>query len=402
MAAIQTVNVAIPAVPSSYTTPSAPSTSRLSPPHPSGHRTLLPVGPAYVNHLRLSLHHAHNFSSLDKHLEAERERLAAINAVANPEVDDLGVGSEDEDEEVLSLDPKEWKKHDYYKVLGLSHLRHRATPEQIKWANRKKVLKHHPDKKAASAAPPSDSAFLAGVNLNTNDDAFFKCIAKAYEVLSNPEKRRQFDSVDPTFIDMEEDLPSEKEVKSKNFDFFKTFTHVFDLYSRFSKAQPVPGLGHIDSTKEEVEGFYDFWYNFDSWRSFEWLDKEVNEGSDSRDDKRYTEKKNKTERARRKKEDIAKVRGLVDLALSADPRIKRIKQQEKEAREAKKKGVSKTGPVKKSKAEEEAEKKKLEEEARAKEEAEAAARAEAKKAKAAAANAAKKARRQQRAAEEGA
>lgn len=42
----------------------------------------------------------------------------------------------------------------------------------------------------------------------------------------------------------------------------------------------------------------------------------------SRDDKRYTEKKNKTERARRKKEDIARVRGLVDLALSLDPRIK--------------------------------------------------------------------------------
>ena len=44
--------------------------------------------------------------------------------------------------------------------------------------------------------------------------------------------------------------------------------------------QPVPGLGHVDSTKDEVEGFYDFWYNFDSWRSFEWYDKEVNEGSD--------------------------------------------------------------------------------------------------------------------------
>jgi hypothetical protein len=36
----------------------------------------------------------------------------------------------------------------------------------------------------------------------------------------------------------------------------------------------------VTSTKEEVEGFYDFWYNFDSWRSFEWYDKEVNEGSD--------------------------------------------------------------------------------------------------------------------------
>ena len=122
--------------------------------------------------------------------------------------------------------------------------------------------------------------------------------------------------------------------KNKDLDFFKTLAPVFELYSRFSKVQPVPGLGHIDSSKEEVEGFYDFWYNFDSWRSFEWLDKEVNEGSDryvfpntylgasdsnfcncSRDDKRYTEKKNKSERARRKKEDIAKLRGLVDMTL---------------------------------------------------------------------------------------
>ena len=62
------------------------------------------------------------------------------------------------------------------------------------------------------------------------------------------------------------------------------------------------------------------------------MDKEVNEGSDryvliyrplnlcllvyiSRDDKRYTEKKNKSERARRKKEDTAKLRGLVDMTL---------------------------------------------------------------------------------------
>lgn len=253
-----------------------------------------------MNHLRLSLHHSHNFSSLDKHLQAEAEKLAQKNKGAENTQDDLGVGSEEEDDSILNLDPKEWKKHDYYKVLGLSHLRHKATPEQIKWAHRKKVLKHHPDKKAATTGSKEDkSQFLAGVNLNTNDDAFFKCISKAHEVLSNPEKRRQFDSVDPAFLEAEEDMPGEKEVKvrsrlllsgrghangglqSKNFDFFKTFTHVFDLYSRFSKIQPVPGLGHIDSTKEEVESFYDFWYNFDSWRSFEWLDKEVNEGSDS-------------------------------------------------------------------------------------------------------------------------
>lgn len=103
--------------------------------------------------------------------------------------------------------------------------------------------------------------------------------------------------------------------KDPNEAFFKEMAPFFELYSRFSRTQPVPQLGSPDASKEEVEGFYDFWYNIDSWRSFEWLDKEINEGSDNRDDKRYTEKKNKTERARRKKEDTAKVRGLVDLAL---------------------------------------------------------------------------------------
>jgi hypothetical protein len=74
------------------------------------------------------------------------------------------------------------------------------------YIDRKKVLKHHPDKKVSSATPPTNSLQFSGIN--TNDDAFFKCIQKAHEVLSHPEKRRQFDSVDPTFIEWEEDLPS--------------------------------------------------------------------------------------------------------------------------------------------------------------------------------------------------
>jgi hypothetical protein len=63
-------------------------------------------------------------------------------------------------------------------------------------------------------------------------------------------------------------------------DFFKEFGPVFEREARFSKKEPVPMLGAIDATKDEVEGFYNFWYNFDSWRSFEYMDKEVNEGSD--------------------------------------------------------------------------------------------------------------------------
>lgn len=76
------------------------------------------------------------------------------------------------------------------------------------------MLKHHPDKKASTTtATTSNSLFLAGVNQNTNDDAFFKCIQKAHEVLTNSEKRRQFDSVDPDFLEHEEEIPTAADFK---------------------------------------------------------------------------------------------------------------------------------------------------------------------------------------------
>ncbi|KAF9269538.1 DnaJ-domain-containing protein [Marasmius fiardii PR-910] len=348
--------------PKSYTLPQA-SKARISAPTTS---RLLPTGPAYLSHLRLTLNHNNSFEEQDVHDEKERQRFEELQAASMNGEDDLGVGDEPETEDLLSLDPKEWKKHDYYAVLGLSHLRHKATPEQIKIAHRKKVLKHHPDKKVTSTSEPTTSSLL-GLNLNTNDDAFFKCIQKAHEVLTHPEKRRQFDSVDPEFIEQAEDVPTA--AAAKKMDFFKTFGPVYEREARFSRIQPVPMLGDFNASKEHVEGFYDFWYNFDSWRSFEWWDKEVNEGSDNRDDKRYTEKKNKSERARRKKEDTARLRQIVDLTLSLDPRIKRIKEEEKAARDAKK--LARSQPAsgtntgantpKKSKQEEEEEKRKQEE-----------------------------------------
>ena len=143
----------------------------------------------------------------------------------------------------------------------------------------------------------------------------------------------------------------------------------------------------MEDTKIQVESFYEFWYNFDSWRSYEYNDKEVNEGADryenfiiifkrahsdeifsySRDDKRYAEKKNKADRAKAKKDDITRVRELVDKALSTDPRIKKFKAEEKAAREAKR-NKGKPGGVGSGMTKAQLEAKKKEEEAKAKEE----------------------------------
>jgi DnaJ family protein C protein 2 len=92
--------------------------------------------------------------------------------------------------------------------------------------------------------------------------------------------------VDPHFLLLEDDVPTASQFKPTkpgkdvSKQFFAGFAPVFEREARFSKKQPVPMLGGVLDTKETVEAFYDFWYNFDSWRSFEYLDKEINEGSD--------------------------------------------------------------------------------------------------------------------------
>ena len=74
-------------------------------------RTLLTVGPAYLAHVRRSVHN-HAFEEHDKYAEEERKRKEA-HANGENEEDDLGVGEEEEPEDLLALDPKEWKVSRY-------------------------------------------------------------------------------------------------------------------------------------------------------------------------------------------------------------------------------------------------------------------------------------------------
>ncbi|KAJ3092035.1 hypothetical protein HK102_011383 [Quaeritorhiza haematococci] len=295
-----------------------------------------PAGQAFVGLIRRKRH---------KRTLSEDEQIEAALASANEE--DVSAQEEEEETwELLQSDPLQWKEQDHYAILGISKLRWNATDDDIKRAYRRKVLKHHPDKKASTTG-------------STNDDSFFKCIQKAWEVLGDPVKRRQWDSVDPTF---DESIPSAK-LKG---DFFAVYGPVFESEARFSKVTPVLPLGTAESSKEEVEAFYDFWYNFDSWRSFEAYDEEDPENAESRDEKRFLERRNKAARAKRKKEDNSRIARLVEQALKNDPRIAKFKEQEKAAKEAKKRERELA-----ARAVEEEAKRKAEEEQLAREKAEA-------------------------------
>uniref|UniRef100_A0A3Q1FYH1 DnaJ homolog subfamily C member 2 n=1 Tax=Acanthochromis polyacanthus TaxID=80966 RepID=A0A3Q1FYH1_9TELE len=174
-----------------------------------------------------------------------------------------------------TLDPKDWKNQDHYAVLGLPHLRYKATQKQIKAAHKLIVLKHHPDKRKA-----------AGEQIVEGDNDYFTCITKAIEVLSDPVKRRAFDSVDPTFDNA---VPSKSEGKE---NFFDVFTAVFERNARWSSKKHVPKLGTIESSFEEVDNFYSFCKSEKTRNSRTWM-------------------KRKRRRAQRKKEEMNRIRTLV-------------------------------------------------------------------------------------------
>ncbi|MCX7779122.1 MAG: molecular chaperone DnaJ [Patescibacteria group bacterium] len=72
---------------------------------------------------------------------------------------------------------------DYYKILGVSR---DASPEEIKRAYRELVQKYHPDK-------------YYGKPEYKEMNEKFKQINEAYQVLSDPEKRRMYDQYGPAF-----------------------------------------------------------------------------------------------------------------------------------------------------------------------------------------------------------
>ena len=248
---------------------------------------------------------------------------------------------------------KKENRKDLYALLGLQHERHLATENDIRKAYRKAALEHHPDKKRA--ASQHDLALLQ------ENEERFKAIQDAYETLSDPAKRREFDSLDP----FDDSLPKESACANSPEEFIRQFSAAFARNSKWSVKQPVPRFPEaLDASDAEVDAFYAFWFSFKSWREFPHPDEEDVEQAESRYERRWIEKHNAKLREDGRKAEIRRINEFVGLAHRLDPRMVARREAEKAEKERVKAEKEKAREARRA------------EEARLKAEAEARAKAE--------------------------
>lgn len=120
---------------------------------------------------------------------------------------------------------------DYYDILGVSK---NASNEEIKKAYRKLASKYHPDK--------------AG-----GDEARFKEINEAYQVLSDRQKRAQYDQFGHAFEQ------AQSQGGFTGFNGFRDFSAYADAFDSFRKAQ---GEGGFEFKFEDLGGFGDIFSDF--------------------------------------------------------------------------------------------------------------------------------------------
>merc|ERR1712226_120173 len=307
-------------------------------PPPTAERTFLATNAEYITaHVNYSKH------SLD--FEQWRESIASKYRKEQKLRDkNLHVEADEEDEEdddeavdeevyavipdnydfsiqspLKSLDPRMWRDHDHYKVLGLNEFRWATRPEDIKRAHRQLVLKYHPDKGRVN---------LTDKDINRAD--LFSCLTKSFEFLQQKKLRRSYDSYDPEFDD---DIPSKS--KSPNHQFYDIFGPCFKNNSRWSR-HLIPDMGDENSTLEDVDAFYNAWYEFESWREFTYEKLEDLDRAENAWERRCIQHENARENKQKRKEEVKRIRSLVDNAYASDPRIKKFQAEERAKKEAEK------------------------------------------------------------------
>ena len=255
--------------------------------------------------------------------------------------------------DLLTMSERKLSKLTYYQVLQRSLPMHAST-EDIRKAYHKACLKYHPDKTGRG-----------------EEDEVFLLVKTAFDTLSDPMKRRSYDST----CAFDESIPKEG-VEEK--DFYDVYGPVFERNLRFASFndparnikddadkgsagkkkgknnkknknksnnnssgnangnktdEKCPPFGNDDTPLEVVHSFYEFWVHFDSWRDFSLkAEKETEhdlEAADSRDEKRWMKQEIDRKVKKMKREEMARINLLVERAMAADPRLRREKERER-------------------------------------------------------------------------
>lgn len=208
---------------------------------------------------------------------------------------------------------------DYYEILELTDVvPNEVTYDMIKKKYNQLVLQYHPDKN-----PDADSEI-------------FENIQKAYETLSDPDKKSIYDS---EF--MSNDEYDDFDIELYPFEsLYKKFGPVYEYLGRFSVVKPVPKLGNEDTPYSEVEQFYKFWRNdYSSWRDFSYCDEynaEDLESAENRLERRWMNRQNENSRRKMKKYERNFVEELINFTYKNDTRIKLHNEAEKERKKQEK------------------------------------------------------------------
>ncbi|CCW64463.1 unnamed protein product [Phytomonas sp. EM1] len=197
----------------------------------------------------------------------------------------------------------------WYDVLKLEQ-QEGATDEQIRQAYKRCCLETHPDKQ------------------KDHSDELFKKVQRAFDILGDPDARRSYDSSRP-FDDSIPDAVVEESM------FYRTFGPVFERNKKWSIEKDLPSLGNDTTAYPNVVRFYDRWSTYQSWRDFSHV-AELSEIDDSmcREERRYYMRENERQLAQHHRQELKRIRTLVERARKNDPRLRR-KRDEDEAKRKK-------------------------------------------------------------------
>ncbi|GMH64203.1 hypothetical protein TrST_g678 [Triparma strigata] len=212
-----------------------------------------------------------------------------------------------------------------YDVLG--GLPFTVTPEDVKKAYHQACLTYHPDKTGL-----------------TEDDPVFLSVKKAFDTLSDPAKKRTYDSS----ANFDDSIPPADCPERK---FYAMFGDCFKRNERFAVIKSVkkqrrkstskkddkppvdpnycPPFGDDNTPIDQVNQFYSYWINFESWRDFTLAaskkkDHDV-EAAEGRDEKRWMMNEIRSEATKMKKAEVKRISDLLERAMNLDPRLRREK-----------------------------------------------------------------------------